>query len=175
MLMVFFEMGLWNVERHVVKQCKTWKIVHSINCGQSIVFRQPRRWKISVGGIPHSKEVCIYKVDINYHLFFALASFDSQCNLKQALWQSTKVYFQTTKLDFQFTKAYIFSKSTRKLSKYKNIFSKYTSTLSKYKIILQSTKSDFQSTKADFQSTKVYFQSTRVYFQRTKALFQSTK
>ena len=25
----------------------------------------------SVGGIPNSKEVCIYRVDINYHLFFA--------------------------------------------------------------------------------------------------------
>ena len=30
-------------------------------------------FKISVGDIPNSKEVCIFEVDINYHFFFALA------------------------------------------------------------------------------------------------------
>ena len=37
------------------------------------VRKPPTKTKIitiSVGGIPNSKEVCIYKVDINYHLFF---------------------------------------------------------------------------------------------------------
>ena len=87
-------------------------------------------------------------MDINYHLFFALASFDSQCNLKQALWQSTKVYFQTTKLDFQFTKAYIFSKSTHV---------------------------NFQSTKTYFQSTQVHFQSTRLYFKVQNQTFKVQK
>ena len=38
---------------------------------------------------------------ISYHVFFALAGpclkNDFQCNLKQALWQSTKGYFQSTR------------------------------------------------------------------------------
>ena len=61
--------------------------------------RERGRKRISVGGIPNSKEVCICKVDINDHLFFA-----------QALWQSTKLHFQSTKAAyFQRTKAYLFN------------------------------------------------------------------
>ena len=48
-----------------------WKTL--VKIGSFPEFRDEK--KISVGGIPNSKEVCICKVDINHHLFFALAVF----------------------------------------------------------------------------------------------------
>ena len=66
------------------------------------------------GGIPNSKEVCICKVDISYHLL-----------IDQALWQS--IYLQSTKV-------YILSMYKSILSKYKFILSKYKSILSKYRV-----------------------------------------
>ena len=86
--------------------------------------------EISVGGIPNSKEVCICKVDINYHLFFA-----------QALWQSTKVYLQSTEVYVQRPKVHFQSTNVNFQSR---------------KAYFQFTKAYFQSTKAYFQSTKLH-------------------
>ena len=52
-----------------MKQCDSNKSHYKKNSS----FRYDNKETISVGGIPKSKEVCTFKVDITYHRFFALA------------------------------------------------------------------------------------------------------
>ena len=115
--------------------------------------------KISVGGIPNSKEVCICKVDIDYHLFFA-----------QALWQCTKKSVLAMHKSTLSTSKSALSKCKSKLSKYKKtcsknktILSKYESVLSKYKNILSkytSILSKHTSTPPKHKSTPPTHKST---------------
>ena len=112
--------------------------------------------KISVGGIPNSKEVCMFKVDINYHLVFALA-----------------VLILNVKPE-----ASIVAKYKSIVSKYKRIVykvQKYTFKVQKYTFKVQNHTWEVQKcTTVYFRSTKVYFH-TKVYFPSTKVYFQSTK
>ena len=63
---------------------RTFKVVAVLR----VKTKTQRRWYPQQSGGLH------YKVDINYHLFKAPWYIDLQCNLKQALWQSTKVNVQ---------------------------------------------------------------------------------
>ena len=104
--------------------------------------------KISVGGIPNSKEVCICKV---YKLITTFSLLKHCGKVPKYICKVQQVYFQRPKVHFESRKVYV--QST--------------------KVYFQSTKSCFQFTKAYFQSTKAYFQSTKVYCQSTKTYFQS--
>ena len=128
--------------------------------GGVISENAPSFWpqkKISVGVIPDSTEVCICKVDITYHLFFALAVL-----IFSATWMAK---YKS-----------ILSKYKNALSKYKSIVSKYKSMLSKYKSILSNYKSLLSKYKFYFQSTNFTFKVKKHTFKVQKHTFKvSTK
>ena len=117
-----------------------------------------KKREISVGGIPNSKEVC---------MFFALAvlifnaTWSKHCGKVQKYTFKVKKYtFKVPKCTFKIIKGY-----------FQSAKGYFQST----KVYFQFTKTYFRNTKVDFQSTKVYFQSTKWCFQFTQAYFQSTK
>ena len=124
---------------------ESWHVVSAWDEKRGKIGR--RRW------YPNSKEVCIYKLDINYHLFFA-----------QAVWQSTKVYFQRTKVYFCNLKVYFRSTKLYILWKYKSILSKYNRYFRSTKIYFQKYKS-IRSKYKNIRSKYKSIQSTPVYFQ----------
>ena len=140
----------------------------------------------------------MFKVDMNYHRFFALAVLIFHATWSKHCGKVQKYTFKVQKYTFNVQK-YTFEapKNTSKyksilskyksilskcksilsttnfksiLSKYKSRLSKYKSILSKYKSILSKYKSILSKYKYKriLQSTKAYFQSTKVYFPSTK-------
>ena len=93
---------------------------------------------ISVGGIPNSKEVFIFEVDIKSHFFFVKVQNKHTFRYKSTF-SKYKNIFSNFKSVLSNQKISIRSKYKSALSKDKiNIFSKYQSTLSKDKISIRS-------------------------------------
>ena len=108
--------------------------------------------KISVGGIPNSKEVCVYKMDINYHLFFALAVW-----IFNATWSKHcgKVRKYTCKVQ----------KYTFKVQKYTFKVQNYTFNLQKHTFKVHKQKYTFKVQKQTFKVQKYTFKVQKYTFE----------
>ena len=125
----------------------------------------------------------MFKVGINYHLFFALAvlifnaTWSKHCGkVQKYTFKVQQCTLKNHKKEKKHKRIYIYINIYVILrSKYKLILSIYKSELSKYKSIVSKNKSIVSKYKVNFQKTKAYFQSTQLYFQSTKVDFQFTK
>ena len=118
--------------------CKTSWIVQTPWFLTKLVHHHFSHHLISVGAIPNSTEVCIYKVDINYHLFFALAVLTFSATWSKHCGKVQKYTFKVQIFTFKAKKhTFKVQKYTGKVQKYsfkvQSILSKYKSMLSKYK------------------------------------------
>ena len=111
--------------------------------------------KISVGANPNSTEVCIYKVDINYHLFFALAVLTFSATWSKHCCKVQKYTFKAQMFTFKAKKhTFKVQKYTGKVQKYGFKVQKHTFKVQRYTFKVQS---NFRNLGNGISETRIFF------------------